>query len=137
MLTSVCIGGIKLCTTIVILIKFITLLQHTKCVNSLTPSIPKCSSTTKDPAIPKCSSTTTAGLKCSLCQHRLADTHFVQCPSVGAHKFCFPCTRASIRGQGPEVYCPSGDRCPLVGADVPWAFMQGEINTILGEGKDS
>ncbi|KAG8200768.1 hypothetical protein JTE90_006351 [Oedothorax gibbosus] len=72
-------------------------------------------------------------LKCSLCQQRLEDTHFVQCPSVSSHKFCFPCTGESIRGQGAEVYCPSGERCPLVGSDVPWAFMQGEIATILGE----
>ncbi|KAK0154783.1 Interferon regulatory factor 2-binding protein 1 [Merluccius polli] len=67
----------------------------------------------------------------------LEDTHFVQCPSVPHHKFCFPCTRASIRSQGPggEVYCPSGERCPLSGSTVPWAFMQGEISTILaGDG---
>ncbi|XP_013407679.1 interferon regulatory factor 2-binding protein-like [Lingula anatina] len=74
-------------------------------------------------------------LKCTLCQERLEDTHFVQCPSVGDHKFCFPCSRESIKRQGPgsEVYCPSGKKCPLVGSNVPWAFMQGEIATILGE----
>lgn len=32
-----------------------------------------------------------------------------------------------------EVYCPSGQRCPLVGSSVPWAFMQNEIATILAE----
>lgn len=76
-------------------------------------------------------------LCCSLCRERLEDTHFVQCPSVVHHKFCFPCTRGFIRsqGQGGEVYCPSGERCPLAGSTVPWAFMQGEISTILaGDG---
>ncbi|XP_054481896.1 interferon regulatory factor 2-binding protein 1-like [Anoplopoma fimbria] len=76
-------------------------------------------------------------LCCTLCRERLEDTHFVQCPSVPHHKFCFPCTRGFIRsqGQGGEVYCPSGERCPLAGSSVPWAFMQGEISTILaGDG---
>ncbi|KAL1138441.1 hypothetical protein AAG570_008505 [Ranatra chinensis] len=74
-------------------------------------------------------------LKCTLCQERLEDTHFVQCPSVQLHKFCFPCSRDSIKrqGAGAEVYCPSGDKCPLANSNVPWAFMQGEIATILGE----
>ncbi|XP_016986716.1 probable E3 ubiquitin-protein ligase IRF2BPL [Drosophila rhopaloa] len=77
-----------------------------------------------------------ATLKCTLCQERLEDTHFVQCPSVNHHKFCFPCSRESIKrqnGLGNEVYCPSGDRCPLANSVIPWAFMQGEITTILGE----
>lgn len=43
---------------------------------------------------------TTATLKCTLCQERLEDTHFVQCPSVQHHKFCFPCSRESIKRQG-------------------------------------
>lgn len=74
-------------------------------------------------------------LKCTLCQERLEDTHFVQCPSVGDHKFCFPCSKESIKrqGAGSEVYCPSGNKCPLAGSNIPWAFMQGEIITILGE----
>ncbi|XP_023024397.1 interferon regulatory factor 2-binding protein 2-B isoform X2 [Leptinotarsa decemlineata] len=74
-------------------------------------------------------------LKCTLCQERLEDTHFVQCPSVPYHKFCFPCSRDSIKrqGAGSEVYCPSGEKCPLANSNVPWAFMQGEIATILGE----
>lgn len=83
------------------------------------------------------SSTPGTLLCCTLCRERLEDTHFVQCPSVAHHKFCFPCTRGFIRnqGQGGEVYCPSGERCPLAGSTVPWAFMQGEISTILaGEG---
>lgn len=41
-----------------------------------------------------------ASLKCTLCQERLEDTHFVQCPSVPHHKFCFPCSRDSIKRQG-------------------------------------
>lgn len=74
-------------------------------------------------------------LKCTLCQERLEDTHFVQCPSIADHKFCFPCSRDSIKrqGAGAEVYCPSGKKCPLVGSSVPWAFMQNEIVTILGD----
>lgn len=77
-------------------------------------------------------------LCCTLCRERLEDTHFVQCPSVPHHKFCFPCTRGFIRnqGQGGEVYCPSGERCPLAGSTVPWAFMQGEISTILAGDAD-
>ncbi|XP_066944779.1 interferon regulatory factor 2-binding protein 2-A-like isoform X2 [Macrobrachium rosenbergii] len=75
-----------------------------------------------------------SNLKCTICTERLEDTHFVQCPSVLHHKFCFPCSRESIKrqGAGTEVYCPSGERCPLAGSTVPWAFMQGEIATILG-----
>jgi len=34
-----------------------------------------------------------------------------------------------------EVFCPSGERCPLGNSNVPWAFMQGEISTILAEGR--
>ncbi|XP_077174554.1 interferon regulatory factor 2-binding protein 1 [Paroedura picta] len=72
-------------------------------------------------------------LCCTICHERLEDTHFVQCPSVPGHKFCFPCSRDFIKAQGAagEVYCPSGEKCPLVGSNVPWAFMQGEIATIL------
>lgn len=44
--------------------------------------------------------TPTTTLKCTLCQERLEDTHFVQCPSVPHHKFCFPCSRESIKRQG-------------------------------------
>ncbi|KAK7800343.1 hypothetical protein U0070_013438, partial [Myodes glareolus] len=72
-------------------------------------------------------------LCCAICHESLEDTHFVQCPSVPSYKFCFPCYRENIKAQGAtgEVYCPSGEKCPLVGSNVPWAFMQGEIATIL------
>ncbi|CAG7837502.1 unnamed protein product [Allacma fusca] len=82
---------------------------------------------------------TSNALKCTLCQERLEDTHFVQCPSVPNHKFCFPCSRQSIKrqGAGSEVYCPSGEKCPLAGSTVPWAFMQNEIATILDYGGKS
>lgn len=53
--------------------------------------------------------TNTATLKCTLCQERLEDTHFVQCPSVPHHKFCFPCSRDSIKRQG-------------AGSEVIWFF---------------
>jgi len=78
-------------------------------------------------------------LCCTNCHERLEDTHFVQCPSVPAHKFCFPCSRESIKKQGVngEVYCPSGQKCPLVGSNVPWAFMQGESATILAVKKET
>ena len=72
-------------------------------------------------------------LKCSICDDWLEDTHFVQCPSVISHKFCFPCSKDSIKKQGfgNDVFCPSGKRCPLIGSNLPWAFMQSEIQTIL------
>jgi len=75
----------------------------------------------------------TSQLKCSICEDWLEDTHFVQCPSVSSHKFCFPCSKESIKKQavGSDVFCPSGKRCPLIGSNLPWAFMQSEIQTIL------
>lgn len=76
-------------------------------------------------------------LTCVLCSGRLEDTHFVQCPSVPHHKFCFPCSRKSIisqKSESAEVFCPSGERCPLQGSNLPWAFMPEEIKTIEGYG---
>lgn len=74
-------------------------------------------------------------LRCTICHERLEDTHFVQCPSVGSHKFCFPCSKDFIKKQGSntEIYCPSGEKCPLAGSNIPWAFMHGEIQTIIGQ----
>ncbi|CAD5233128.1 unnamed protein product [Bursaphelenchus xylophilus] len=73
--------------------------------------------------------------RCVRCSDRLEDTHFVQCPSVCGHKFCFECSKKSIKTQvgAPEIYCPSGERCPLQASKVPWTFMANEISTILGE----
>ncbi|NXH58300.1 I2BP1 protein, partial [Rhabdornis inornatus] len=72
-------------------------------------------------------------LSCGRCRRLLEDTHFVQCPAVPRHRFCFPCARRAIRARGPgsAVHCPSGGRCPLAGSGLPWAFMQGEIAAIL------
>jgi hypothetical protein len=91
-------------------------------------------STVKDP---QGNSVTPGVLTCVLCNGRLEDTHFVQCPSVGHHKFCFPCSRKSIvsqKSESAEVFCPSGERCPLQGSNLPWAFMPEEIKTIEGYG---
>merc|ERR1719427_1999209 len=70
-------------------------------------------------------------LKRTNCRGKLEDTHFVQCPSNTAHKFCFSCCKESIIKQGNEPFCPSGDKCPHKGSIVPWEFMQEEIDTIL------
>jgi len=73
-------------------------------------------------------------LQCSECHQALEDTHFVQCPSIPEHRYCFPCCKNFIKKQTgeKEIYCPSGLKCPLVGStNIPWAFMQTEIETIL------
>lgn len=63
-------------------------------------SLPEGLSTGADGVSPATPAATAATLKCTLCQERLEDTHFVQCPSVPHHKFCFPCSRDSIKRQG-------------------------------------
>ncbi|CAF2603020.1 unnamed protein product [Rotaria sp. Silwood2] len=73
-------------------------------------------------------------LQCSECHQALEDTHFVQCPSISEHRYCFLCCKNFIKKQTgeKEIYCPSGLKCPLVGStNVPWAFMRTEIETIL------
>eukprot|EP00118_Oscarella_pearsei_P013601 m.110129 g.110129 ORF g.110129 m.110129 type:complete len:497 (+) comp37386_c0_seq14:2264-3754(+) len=75
-----------------------------------------------------------SSLFCLTCRCALQDTRFVQCPSVLLHKFCFSCSRDAIRNAKREctdVFCPSGQRCPVVGNTTPWAFMNAEIETIL------
>ena len=76
-------------------------------------------------------------MRCFLCYKMLEDTRFVQCPSVTGHKFCFSCSRDSIRKQSSsstDVYCPSGMKCLIMGSSTPWAFMESEIATILESG---
>ena len=76
-------------------------------------------------------------LICNLCAVRLEDKHFVQCPSVGQHKFCFPCSAYSIKKQGTNnKFCPSGERCTVAGTNqiIPWTFIAEEITQILQRG---
>lgn len=73
-------------------------------------------------------------MECLICHKALDDTRFVQCPSIGSHKFCFMCSRDSIKQQvssSKDVYCPSGHKCLVQGSTTPWAFMEQEIATIL------
>ena len=73
-------------------------------------------------------------MECLICHKALDDTRFVQCPSMGPHKFCFSCSRDSIKQQvssSKDVYCPSGLKCLVQGSSTPWAFMEQEISTIL------
>lgn len=41
-------------------------------------------------------------IMCLNCNVKLEDKHFVQCPTVVAHKFCFSCTKVSIEAQRSE-----------------------------------
>uniref|UniRef100_A0AC35FNL3 Uncharacterized protein n=1 Tax=Panagrolaimus sp. PS1159 TaxID=55785 RepID=A0AC35FNL3_9BILA len=85
-------------------------------------------------AVPQNSTSTERVLLCTNCEERLEDTHFVQCPSVSQHKFCFPCSKKAIKQQvnSQEVYCPSGEKCPLNNGAMAWTFMATEIQQILG-----
>jgi len=72
-------------------------------------------------------------LDCTNCRGKIEDKDdFVQCPSNVAHKFCFSCCRESIIRQGNDPFCPSGEKCLLQNSNLPWAFMQEEIDSILG-----
>ena len=71
-------------------------------------------------------------MKCKNCSVQI-DTQFIQCPSNITHKFCFPCARNYIINySSSEVFCPSGERCPLQGHTLPWLFMEENIESILG-----
>lgn len=63
---------------------------------------------------PTTSGNTNSMLKCTLCQERLEDTHFVQCPSVNHHKFCFPCSRESIKRQVSTIYFKFGKLSTII-----------------------
>ena len=75
--------------------------------------------------------------RCKNCKDKLEDTDFLQCPSNMTHKFCFTCSRNYIINySSSEVFCPSGERCPLsIWSTVPWSFYKEEIETILTEGR--
>ena len=70
--------------------------------------------------------------KCKNCDGNLVETDFIQCPSNMTHKFCFSCCknfifhrRHKFFKQDSEVFCPSGERCPLKGSTLPWTFSYG------------
>ena len=51
----------------------------------------------------------------------------------GGHQECWLWNIAKFWNILLQAYCPSGDKCPLQGSQMPWAFMKEEIDTILGE----
>ncbi|GLD72027.1 interferon regulatory factor 2-binding protein 2-A [Lates japonicus] len=65
--------------------------------------------------------------------------HTCSVPVCALTSSCFLCSRESIKQQGAtgEVYRPSGEKCPWLVRTYPWAFMQGEIATILGRRRQS
>lgn len=77
-------------------------------------------------------------LHCTDCNESLQNTHFVQCPRVKHHRFCFPCSKKSLLKQYGGAYCPSGMKCSeesSPGVAVPWAFKPHEIESILSGGE--
>ena len=74
---------------------------------------------------------------CSTCAQLLEETHFVQCPSIAEHKFCFDCCRAHIKLQKTqgniEIHCPSGSDCRHLSSNGPWSFMRSEMDMIMKE----
>ena len=102
----------------------------TDCKSPLSPS-----SQGRGSASPTATQNSEVHMQCLLCQRTLEDTRFVQCPSKNSHKFCFTCSADNIKTQSSnssDVYCPSGLKCLVAGSSTPWAFMQQEIETILG-----
>ena len=105
---------------------------HSPTGSTSPPHSPKSQGSRKNSPSP--ASQNEAPMQCLLCHRTLEDTRFVQCPSQPVHKFCFTCSRDSIKKQSEsssDVYCPSGMRCLVVGSTTPWAFMEQEISTIL------
>ena len=97
-----------------------------------------------------------ADLRCLICRDRLEERHFVQCPAMSTHKFCFACSKRSIERQRQsakgkastsksaactagnltvKVFCPSGKKCFLATEPTPWTFMNSEIETIFRDAK--
>ena len=78
---------------------------------------------------------TSTSYHCFICKSVLEESHFIQCPAVSRHRFCFYCTSKVIdkqlmgNGSG-EVHCPSGDNCPVAGSTVPWAFFESEMTAV-------
>ena len=105
---------------------------HTNGVSS--PAEMNGSTTTPSPHSPQEKKRTLEIMECLLCHKALDDSRFVQCPSSPKHKFCFTCSRDSIKNQSAnstDVYCPSSMKCLVQGSSTPWAFMEQEIATIL------
>ena len=74
--------------------------------------------------------------RCKNCKDKLEHNGIIQCPSNITHIFCFICTRNYIINySSSEVFCPSGERCPMsIWSTVPWSFFKEEIETILTKG---